>query len=329
MIPIGHTQIPRQKTYPGYNMISNSLSCYGYPWPPYLPPGTFPPGYGPAGPIPGQDQAPLPAGVVWQPASWEPVPPPDEGVEQPQPFPLQSNPSHRRARRRKWHIRRITDGLYPWMQPTLHVSNYPTPGMFYDASNPNGFVFDNPERLYGAVLGSALSMAERDTSIAGSRRGADLRKKVADDVASGMYNDGLFGTSTVELVGGRRWVGPHGRGINWAPHHGNIRQSIAAANPPKRTTKIDGTRIQEYIEVNNKPLVWIPAYDLDALATHGDLVPLRWANGRSAIDPPPVVSNLGVDLSGVRFPGGVGFGEQNPHRGHRGSARQWWESQGT
>jgi len=332
MIPLGQTKVPKQKYYWGYNVIDNSLSCYGYPWPSYLPPGTFPPGYGPGGPIPGQEQGPLPAQVSPAPAApgqIDPVPVPPSGVAPPDPLPRVSNPRDRRirrAQRHQWSLRRSDDGAYPWLRPTLHVANYPTPGMFFDASNPAGrFVFDSPNAFYSAALGSVLSMAGLDPTLAMTRAGEQLRKDIADWMSCGTYNDGLFGTTTVELVGGRQWIGPHGRGINWSPRHGPVRQYIANAKAPYRTTKLDGSRLPNYIEANHRPLAWVPAFDLDVLRNQHQLVPLRWANNRSAIDPPPIVQKLGVDVSGVRFPGGVGCQGLGAHKVKR-SARAWWES---
>ena len=338
------TEMPQQRPYwVGYTVLDQT--CYGWPT-------AFPSGYGFDGP-PGQvTPVPLPPVPGEEPAPGQvtPVPQPGPGVPPPDPLPLQANPAQwwsqgqisdtefvsaqpqqrrRRGPRQGWQFRQAYEDVYPSVFPTLHASNYPTPGMFFDADNPQGrFVFENPEDLYRAALGSALAMADGDRSLATSRHGAPLRKDLADLMASGHYNDGLFGTSSVGLAGGRPWIGPHGRGINWAPHHGPVRQSIARAEVPYRTTNIDGSRLSEHIESHNRPIPWIPAIDLDVLREEHQVVPMQWRNGTSTIEPPPVIEKLGVELSGVRFPGGVGYAGHGYEPSRRGSARQWWESRG-
>lgn len=161
-------------------------------------------------------------------------------------------------------------------------------------------------------------MAGMDPALATSRAGAPWRKQLSDLTTCGQYNDGLFGTTTVGLVGGRRWVGPHGRGINWDARHAPIHQLITHGEGLYRTTKLDGNRLRKYTEANHRPVIWLTAIDLDVFAQERRLVPAKWSDGRLAIDPP---QHFHIDLSGVRFPGGVGCVDRRTG----GNARDWWE----
>jgi len=191
----------------------------------------------------------------------------------------------------------------------LHAANYPTPGFFFDASNPQGrFKYTDVESFIRAALGSALAQAGMPQSLAMAKNGEELRKALADVIASGLYNDGLYGTTNVGMTGGRRWVAPHGRGINWEPHHGDARRTIASGESPQRTTELDGSRLPQFIEAKYRPLVYVPELDLQALQSY-QIVPVQ-------LDPP-----VQPNLNGVRFPGGVGHVRSTAGR----TARDWWD----
>lgn len=223
-----------------------------------------------------------------------------------------------------WSYRTANDEGYPWAASALHAKNYPMPGTFFDANNPQGaYVFKGTDSFLRALLGSALVMAEMDTSLATSSAGAPLRKQLADLQASGEYNDGLYGTSTTSLVGGRRGLGPRDRGINWEPRHAPIRTLIANGQKLYRTTDIKGQRLPAHIEASHRPLVWNPAINLAVLRNERRITVegMHWPDGRSMLDPPSSVSALGIDTSSVRFPGGMG--QRKPQAQH-GSAKDWW-----
>jgi hypothetical protein len=223
-----------------------------------------------------------------------------------------------------WEYRTAQDDGYPWEGLILHAKNYPMPGTFFDADNPQGaYVFRDTASFLRALLGSALVMAEMDTSLATSSPGAPLRKALADLQASGEFNDAMFGTSATELVGGRGGIGPHDRGINWEPRHAPVRELLSRRVTPYRTTKINGQRLEEHIEANHRPLIWNPAINLDVLRNERriSVEGMNWPDGSSMIEPPPAVTALGVEASGVRFPGGMGHPRS---QAQRGSARDWW-----
>lgn len=180
--------------------------------------------------------------------------------------------------------------------------------MFFDANNPQGrFRFTDVDSFLKAALGSAMAAAGMTSSIAATKNAEPLRKALADLMTCGTYNDGMFGTTSVGFIGGRQFVGPHGRGINWEPHHADVHQLIASRKTPYRTTNIDGSRLPQFIEAQHRPVVYVPLLNLDALRRY-EIVP-------ASIDPP-----IKIDVSGVRFPGGVGCNVM----GGRGTAKDWW-----
>jgi hypothetical protein len=350
MYPIGTTKLPGGRAmWAGYTFLNGNWGCAGYPAPqPYFP-GGWPPGYPPppgtfgqpaqVTPVPGEEPSPgqiSPApqgeaigsgtdpffsgqigdtptdpGVLG--LSGQIVDTPTEEDDETLRTPLQpsttrdTNPSRWWAPQRpQWRYAREPDRSHL----TLHVANYPTPGMFFDANNPQGrFRFTDVDSFIRAALGSALRMAGLPGDLATSRAGEPLRKALSDAIVCGKYNDGLFGTTAVGFLGGRRWVGPHGRGINWEPHHADVRRVIASGKTPYRTTTLDGSRMPSYIESNHRPLVFIPELDLRALRNYR-IVPTK-------TDP----SIQKIDLNGVRFPGGVGCVQHTTGR----NARDWWE----
>lgn len=231
----------------------------------------------------------------------------------------------------QWVLRSAGDPGYPWQEPVMQIVNYPTPGMFVDIGNSDSW---NPESGYDsmirAALGSALAMAGADVGIATSPVGQELRKQMRDAImAVGGWNDLVYGQTNLNYAGGNDPDKPGGdankgksggyvlnsagRGLNWYPrHHDNITR-IQNGDPPKRGTRINGTKIVGPNGGNKQMLIWIPAVDLQALAAPVPSIQfLEWSDGSSTADPPPQIRELGVDMSGVDLPGvdepGIGGG---------------------
>lgn len=239
-----------------------------------------------------------------------------------------------RLRNPFWQTGGSFDTNYPWVTPTVHQQNYPTPGMFFDANNPNGaFVFTDFESLITAALGSALSMAGGRVSLATDHSGAGdrLRQQLRDLIQCSRWNDSIYGTSNMGFVGGGDLLGPQGRGINWQPHHSDVFGTLSQNQAPVRTTAVDGRRLQQHMGANRLPLVWIPAVNLDRLAGPNPEVTvegMQWTDGSSTIEPPPTVSDLSIQMSGVVLPGGPGcppaITRQLNGRRMPGGAQAYW-----
>lgn len=200
---------------------------------------------------------------------------------------------------------------YPWNFAVLHPHNFPTPGMFLDLEQPDWFPPDAGfDGLVRAALGSALAMAGVDPEQASSKtsRGRRLRQEMRNTLYS-RWHLSLYGCTNENFCGGvhpskpggegRRAVvdhvmGPRGRGINWLPRHAPNRELLACGRPARRTTDARGEPLLGAPGFT-RPLLWVAAVDLDALARAGPrVVPLRWDDGTSCTEPPLAVRELGV-----------------------------------
>jgi len=231
----------------------------------------------------------------------------------------------------EWVLRTANDPGYPWEEPVLQVENFPTPGMFVDIGNAdgewkpsNGF-----DSMIKAFLGSALAMAGGDVGLASNAAGQSLRKQARQAVtAPGGFNDLLYGQTNANYAGGNDpnkpggnanaalinyMMNEDGRGLHWRPWHKENLQRIPVAQAPKRSIRLDGSRMSGANRGNQQMLVWLPALDLEALAKPVPTIKfLTWSDGSSTIDPPPQIRALGVDMTGVDLPGvtepGIGQG---------------------
>lgn len=231
----------------------------------------------------------------------------------------------------QWRQVTPADPGYPWEFPALHYENYPTPGTWLNASDRSG-AFDPSEgfdRFVQALLGSALAMAGNDPRIAtatGQQANADLGRRLRKEVREsliivGGINDLLYGQTNLNFAGGNDPNKPggnvgrpimasyvlnsQGRGLDWLPRHADNLERIRSGEPLKRTTALDGSRLSSPNRGSRQMLIWAPAYDMAALSpnTVPSIQYLRWSDGSSTIDPPPIIRASGVDMSGVRLPG--------------------------
>jgi hypothetical protein len=222
-----------------------------------------------------------------------------------------------------WVLHNANDPGYPWEEPTLQTSNFPTPGTFVDIGNASGswkpsHGYDSMVRAY---LGSGLAMAGGDVTLATSGAGQELRKQVRQAImAVGGFNDLLYGQTNLNYAGGNDPNKPggdpnkpvmasyvlneQGRGLNWLPRHKDNLHRIPQGDAPKRATRLDGSKLGGANAGSSQMLVWLPALDLDALAQPVPSVEfLTWSDGSSTLDPPPAIKALGIDMSGVVLPG--------------------------
>lgn len=200
---------------------------------------------------------------------------------------------------------------YPWDVPALPPNGFPTPGQFLDLEERESFDPDlGFDTLVRWTLVTALAMAQMDPAIAESRtsQGRRLRQEMRATFFS-RWNLGLYGCTNENYCGGvhpgkpggegRRAVvdhmmGPTGKGICWLPRHALNRELLAQGRAARRTIDMRGEPLLG-APGRARPLLWIAAVDLDLLAT-GDLsvVPLRWADGVEATEPPEVVRSIGI-----------------------------------
>ena len=203
-----------------------------------------------------------------------------------------------------------SDG-YPWDVATLHPHNFPTPGMFLDLDEVGWFNVETGfDGLVRSALGSALAMAGADPNMAVSptSQGRRLRQEMRKTLFS-RWHLSLYGCSNENYCGGvhplkpggegRRAVvdhmmGPHHRGISWVPRHAKNRELLAQGRAAQRTTDPHGEPLLG-APGSSRPLLWVGAVDLDALAqVEPHIVLLRWQDGTSTREPPSCVRRLGV-----------------------------------
>jgi hypothetical protein len=183
--------------------------------------------------------------------------------------------------------------------------------MFIDLEKPDWFHPDAGfDELVRAALGGALAMAGCDPELASSRtsQGRRLRQEMRAALFS-RWHLALYGCSNENYCcgvhpakpggEGRRAVvdhtmGPGGRGISWCPHHAPNRELLAEGRPARRTTDTRGEPLLGAPGFS-RPLLWIPAVDLDQLAQQEPrLATMVWRDGVSTKEPPKVVRDLGV-----------------------------------
>ncbi len=198
------------------------------------------------------------------------------------------------------------------------------------------------DALVIALLGSALVMSGMDPKEAnalanaqGQDPNAQLGRTLRRDVRRalimpGSWNDQLYGQTNANYAGGTApgkactegsgttnaactngirdpnaapvtyMMNGLGRGLNWLPWHTNVLDAVGGSGTPVRGTALDG----DSLELGSSHMVlWMPAFDLAALREDVPRIVLgAWPDGSSTVDPPPVVSRRGIDMSGVVLP---------------------------
>lgn len=215
---------------------------------------------------------------------------------------------------------------YPWEVNALHPTNFPTPGLWFDADEASPWfdVDDKTDGLVRAALLSALAMAELDPDYAHSRQSGArrLRQQMRAHLLCD-YNLEAYGASNENICGGNHPGKPHARGgglvrhvmadtglgVNWEPRHADNRMLIASERPPQRVTSRAGDP-SPGATGSARPLLWLPPVDLAALRREGRITAgaLRWSDGSSVLRPPPPVGGRGIQ-NPYALPGMPGYRE--------------------
>jgi hypothetical protein len=229
--------------------------------------------------------------------------------------------------------KKALDAGYPWEEAVLPVSNYPTPGMFFDLNGQVSFdlpldgtdehkAIDSMDRLLQAYLGSAIVMGAHfvlqmaDTELGDfleSQQGqaifnsSAVRQKIRCSFNRVDAHRAYLQTDVANSGGGTPQnpytMKPDDMGLNWKPWHADNKGRLAQGHPWKRTTRLDGTRLPVPNQGNRRMLLWMPALDLGALFAQIPQVSfLQWSDGRSTLQVPPSVAQVGLDLSGIDVP---------------------------
>lgn len=210
---------------------------------------------------------------------------------------------------------------YPWETPSLHPDNYPTPGVFIDIGNKEG-AWDTSEgldKMMKVLLAQSMAMAnlaggnvDVGLAYAQTTKGKNLRRDYRNLIQCSVWNDALYGQTNIVAAGGKEGGSTHmmnnkGRGLNWYPRHADNLSRMAQGKKPKRTTSASGAKLASPNSGSSQMLLWLPAVDLQALGNPNPVIkPLNWSNGSSTKEPPPMVQDLGIDMSGVGLSGGPG-----------------------
>lgn len=193
------------------------------------------------------------------------------------------------------------------MNACLHRHGFPTPGMFVDLNDRGWFLAeDGFDALVRALLFSALTMADADTSLANSR--TSQARRLRQDVRTLLWNPwnmGLYGVTNENLCcgvhpekpggEGRACVVAHvmaddGTGICWSPSHAANASLLASGRSPRRTVDRNGNPLPG-VESDLWPILWAPALDLGALAQPlPEVQAAKWPDGTSCTAPPAVVA---------------------------------------
>ena len=207
---------------------------------------------------------------------------------------------------------------YPWEGAGLHPSNFPTPGLFWDADERTEWMAEpHFDEVVRAALGSALIMAGADPALATSRTSQSrrLRQQMRRIVITAPFNDRLYGCTNANYCGGSdpsmegsqgrthedmHVLGPKGRGLHWGKIHVNNRERIASGTAPARAITEDGEPLLLDV-IGSRPLIWIPPINLETLRdVHVATVDgVSWSDDTSPIYVPPRVKELGL-LEDVR-----------------------------
>lgn len=191
--------------------------------------------------------------------------------------------------------------------PGFYNDEWPDPGKFYQVGGQDS------DGLYGIAwrwFYTCLFLAARNaggldddaaSAWAAERVGSKgvAQAERADYILCVAWNDIVYGSYTVASKNRR---GPHGRGIDLVPQHGDNWRRILDSRRVLRnvylgTAGAEGTPRNAGAGDARLPLLWMPRLDDQALwSSGGSTIKAAgtWANGWSFYHPPPVVMKLGI-----------------------------------
>lgn len=216
------------------------------------------------------------------------------------------------------------DPGYPWEDPKIHVQNWPTPGMFLDLNvDKSWHPSKGLDSMVRALLGSALTMAGVDDPSGKAESGQPKWRHLKQDIREVLNTINfhrLYLQSNENYAGGNNpnkpdWnnpndlqvknymMKPNGLGLNWEPRHADNIGFMQQGSSPRRTTSMVGQKLAAPNRGDSQMFLWMPAFDLAALALENPVVQfLNWSDGTSTQEPPPVIQALGLDLAGQPVP---------------------------
>jgi hypothetical protein len=200
-----------------------------------------------------------------------------------------------------WEVRQLGDPGYPWEQPSLDVHNSAVPSTFIEVG------FDDAPSDYDSLIRSYLSNAlvlsggNAALATGTSSTSKRLRRETRQLFNGIEFHDKLYGQTNVRHAGGEpHMLNEQGRGLNWRLYHANNLERLSQGLPAKRTTTTGGRPLPAPHSGRYAMLLWLPAIDQNGLRGSNLTVrPLQWSDGSSTQEPPPIVQQLGVDMSGV------------------------------
>lgn len=182
-----------------------------------------------------------------------------------------------------WEIRHLRDPGYPWERPSLDVYNAAVPSTFIEATDD----FDEIVRDYVA---NALLLSDMNVELAnGSSSTSKRLRRDARKLINGVRWHDLYRTAQIDPT----------QILDWRAVHADNLNRLAQGLAPQRTVDKDGSQI---VAANDVMLLWLPAIDRRVLHDKiPTLTPMKWSDGSSTQEPPPIIRNFGMDMNGVTF----------------------------
>lgn len=192
--------------------------------------------------------------------------------------------------------------IQPWINDT------PWPGHLYQVRPGDTFFGDNgicARALYQATfeagLASGMTTAKAQARAVAVAADTSNRVDYLNAIQCSPWNDALYGTWG---YGSKAWPSAHGRAIRMLAYHdanydrlfdGEAPRRLIADGKPADAGTGTGTGAGSTLE-----LLWLPPLKASSLLDPNrtrqvDVEDMTWPDGSSTIDPPPAISDLGID----------------------------------
>ena len=173
-----------------------------------------------------------------------------------------------------------------WTDP----GNYPTPRTFHQVGG------DHSAKTIQGIARMALTTAfflalndlDRAKELAKKRENWEYYREAINCVP---WNHALFGSKSKPESNGY-YPTQHGDSISMFPVHANVADQLARGDAPTRRVRTNSRGLPGG---GKQAFMWLPGLDEDELR-EGRVVLTKevWANGESAVNPPPEVTVLGI-----------------------------------